>query len=251
MSLTGIFAAAISLLPLITIPLVIIPLILSAFKAARGGATRMPKKQDPQLSKARKLTAIIGAVLLLSGVVHLAAWGAYGYFQVDPEYKREVHGHVLNAYYANTPDLMLSELQQARQGMVNLGLEPGQYSTLKTWHQTPDNRMDYQYSIIDSVIERVRAVKEDRERQEAAGQSDQLGDVYETKMDNLRGFLKEEGWIDDIAKGAFVIEQHPYWAWWANWGGYTSPIFLIAGVVVPACAMFAGSTGLKVSLLAD
>lgn len=175
----------------------------------------------------------IGLVIFLAGPIHLGVYGAYDYFVIQPEFKREVHGHVVNAYYANTPDLMIRELQESRSGMEHLNLDPSMYSTLVPWKKTPDNRMDYQYGLIDSVISRAEAVKEDRDRQMKQGGSDQLGDVYEQKMDNLRGFLKEEGWVDDIAAKAFVIKHHPYVAWWEAWGGWTIiPWLITAGPLI-------------------
>lgn len=89
---------------------------------------------------------------------------------------------------------------------------------------------------MDSVIARAEAVRQDRERQVQQGGSDELGDVYEQKMDNLRTFIKEEGWLDDIGRGAYTIQAHPYWAWWSNWGAFTALPWLgavaIGGILV-------------------
>lgn len=164
---------------------------------------------------------VLATLALIVTAITVPIVSAYNY---KPEFKREVHGHVVNAYYANTPELMISELKAAKLGMQRLGLAPTLYDDMRPWKHTPDNRMDYQYNLIDSVIKRAEAVKADRDRQVREGTSDQLGDVYETKMDNLRDFIGpnsdggSSGWIDSTSYGAFFVHKHPNVAMWYDFG---------------------------------
>ena len=136
-------------------------------------------------------------------------------FSWEPTFNREVHSHVENAYYANTPELMVDELELAIAGMHDLGLDEGDFCDMRPWKQVASCNMKWQYEHLESVIRRAEAVARDRDRQERQGTSDQYGDVYEEKMDNLRAFLKEDGWSDDLARNAFYVEHHPFYAaWW-------------------------------------
>jgi hypothetical protein len=124
----------------------------------------------------------------------------------------KVHSHMENAYFANTPELMITQLQECKQGMIDLGLTSDMYDAYWTWDRVPHRQMAYQYQHIDSIISRAEAVIEWRNENYGSGSSDitseSLGDVYEVKMDNLRGFLKEEGWSDWIAHGAYYANHH-------------------------------------------
>jgi hypothetical protein len=101
---------------------------------------------------------------------------------------------------------MISNLQKARQGMVDLGLTPETYGAFWPWDMTPDNRMDWEYAHIDQTIERAKDVAKWRDGQNSQGT--QATDVYEQKMDNLRSFLVEGGWSDDIAYSAWMVKDH-------------------------------------------
>jgi hypothetical protein len=124
----------------------------------------------------------------------------------------KVHSHMENAYFANTPELMIQQLKECRQGMLELGLTPDMFDAYWAWDKVPHRQMAYQYQHIDSIISRAEAVIQWRNENygnESSGiPSESLGDVYEMKMDNLRGFLKEEGWSDWIANGAFYANHH-------------------------------------------
>jgi uncharacterized membrane protein len=67
-----------------------------------------------------------GLVWILVGLVILILPAALlsGYQTIGPNYQwnYEVHSHILNAYYANSPELMISELNSCEEGMRNLGL---------------------------------------------------------------------------------------------------------------------------------
>lgn len=133
------------------------------------------------------------------------------------QFNEKVHGHLENAYYANQPELMKSEMLLCVQGMRDLGLENNMYAAYWSWDKIPSKKMDYQYAHMASIIDRIDSVID--WRNEVYGNNSQggevLGDVYEQKMDNLRGFLKEEGWSDWIANDAFYINH--YLIYYLSW----------------------------------
>ena len=162
---------------------------------------------------------VIGGILVaipilwaLGALVTSIAMAFPNGFQWKPEYNREAHSHIENAYDANTPELMVKELESAKAGMHRLGLEAGDYCDMRPWKQVSSCDMKWQYEHIDSVIRRAQAVAADRDRQQSSGESDKYGDVFEEKMDNLRAFLKEDGWSDDLAFNAYYVEHHPFYA---------------------------------------
>jgi hypothetical protein len=128
------------------------------------------------------------------------------------EFNNKVHSYMENAYFANTPELMISNLQKCKQGMIDLGLTENMYDAYWQWDKVPHRQMAYQYQHIDSIISRAQAVVQWRNENygnESSGiPSESLGDVYESKMDNLRGFLQEDGWSDWIANGAYYANYH-------------------------------------------
>lgn len=176
----------------------------------------MEKKESKVEGKRPVVVALTAAAvsLVLLSLVVLPVWWHFG---PRVEYQREVHGYMVNAYYSNTPELMVENLQQARDGMVALGLRAELYGGLYPWEKTPDNRMSFTYDLIDSIIRRAEAVADDRERQIKAGTSDEFKDVFEEKMDNLRNFIKEEGWADDIAEDAYRAHNYSWYYLWTSW----------------------------------
>ena len=92
--------------------------------------------------------------------------------------------------------------------MEKVGLESSDYGALI--FKKPSNSMRFQYEHLDGIIERVRAVEEWRLTTYGEGSvtTESLGDVYESKMDNLRDFINEEGRSDWIAKDAWYIKHH-------------------------------------------
>jgi len=163
------------------------------------------KKKDMFKPFVRQTIAII---IVLVAIFSIAS--VYNMLGPNYEFQREIHGHMENAYYADEPELMKKELILAIDGMQDLGLEKEKYGAFWYFDKTPDRQMDYQYKHLEGIIERIDAVIEWREKTYAneSTSTEQLGDVFEQKMDNLRGFLKEEGWSDWIARDTFYVEHH-------------------------------------------
>lgn len=188
------------------------------------------QKQQEQklrrLAKSMRLTVICAVGLALAWSAGAIWWG----LSQEPAFNRAVHGHMVNAYYSNTPETMIANLQKAKDGMVHLGLTPEMYSTNYPWHKTHDNRMDWEYNHLDQIIARAKDVQVWRDN--ASHQAGtQANDIYEQKMDNLRAFIKEDGWSDDIAHDAWSANFHSVYWWWTSW-----PIVLPGiGLIITRC----------------
>lgn len=127
------------------------------------------------------------------------------------EFQNKVHSHLENAYFANSPELMKTQLQECEQGMRELKLTSDMYGAFMPWDRVPNKQMAYQYQHIDSIIQRVDYVIEWRDamyNNTTGIQPEQLGDVYNQKMDNLRSFIKAEGWSDWIAHDAYYTNHY-------------------------------------------
>lgn len=147
------------------------------------------------------LIPLIIVLLLIAGIIGFSA------YWVSFQYERDIGSHIENAYEVNTPERMIAELEFAKQGMREADLKEGDYGAL--FFKKPDNSMAWQYDFIDSIVERAKAVQEWQDKVESDGKAvESLGDVYENKMDNLRGFLKEGDRADWIAKDAWYVKNH-------------------------------------------
>jgi hypothetical protein len=171
-----------------------------------------PKEQIYGEKKMKGKNIMLGITILLTIITIVAGVGLFIGDMTGPgyEFQYEVHGHMENAYYANQPELMKSELQMCKQGMEDLGLEENMFATIWSWDKTPNKRMDYQYNHLDSILDRVESVIDWRNEVygNTSGSSETLGDVYEQKMDNLRRFLKEDRWSDWISKDTYYANFH-------------------------------------------
>lgn len=177
------------------------------------------------------------AVILVIGLVVSWVWmGVWWSFGPKVTYNRAAHGHLENAYWSNTPELMIENLEKHKAGLQGLGLTADMYGTLYPWKMTPDNRMDYQYKHIDSIISRAEDVKKWRDGQNSQGT--QATDVYEQKMDNLREFMQEGGsWSDDIAYDAFEANKHPLFFWMTSWPVVFSELFVVVVTAITGLSM--------------
>ena len=191
------------------------------------------KKQEREERNAKiKILATLVLCPLLCGIIIVSGVMGPGY-----TFQYKVHGHMENAYYADTPDLMIAELEKAKQGMKDLGLEEDMYGAFWPWGKTPDMRMDYQYKHIDAIIDRAWAVQEwiNITYGENATTTEYLGDVYEQKMKNVRKFIQDEGWSDDIAHEAYFVNYHIFYyflPWWIGIIILLSIIYVIKQISV-------------------
>ena len=159
--------------------------------------------------KKNRIAILFGWItLILFGTLigYSSVTGLMNKYNWSVQYNREIHSHMNNAYYADTPELMKEELNKAIDGMHNLGLTPDLYNDMRPWLHTPDNQMDYQYKHLQSVIERTDDVIRWKQSDNTGTQAT---DVYEAKMLALRHFIRDDGgWSDSIAAGAYYVKYH-------------------------------------------
>ena len=176
-----------------------------------------------------KAIGIIGVILAV--LLVLEALGAIGYaFYIDYQYESQIGSYFENAIDMNTPDKMMQQIQLGKKAIIDAELP--EYGAM--FFKKPSNSMDFQMNHIDSIIERIQAVQEWKDKSYGKdGQAEQMGDVYEQKMNNLRAFIKEDldGTIsrsDWIAKDAWLIKNHPIMYLW----GFGLLAWILLAVIV-------------------
>ena len=127
---------------------------------------------------------------------------------VNYEYERDVGAYFDNARDCITPDCILEQLNSGKQAIINNGLNENDYGAV--WFKKPDNSMKFQYTHLNSIIERAQAVKDWKYKVYTEGnQAETFKDVYNEKMDNLRNYIHAEGYRSDwIAKHTWYIKNH-------------------------------------------
>ena len=146
---------------------------------------------------------VIRLLLVIAAIGGFILWGSF----VSYEYDKAVGSHINNAYEMNTPERMITELKEAKAGMVELGLTEDMSSALI--FKKSDNSMKFQYEFIDSIISRAESVRAWYNKTYSEnGTSESLGDVYEQKMDNIREFIMENGRSDWIANDAWMLNKN-------------------------------------------
>lgn len=183
---------------------------------------------------------IIG--MIITFILIISTLTAYNMVGPSYTYRKEIRGHMENAYYANSPELMKEELSLAIEGMEKLGLTEDMYGAFWQWDKTPDKRMSYQYDHLQGILERIDAVIvwRDTTYGNQSTSTEQLGDVYEQKMDNLRAFLKEDGWSDWIAEDAYYVNNHLWLHLAPLWLGVLAISFIL---IVLWCVIRLGRLG--------
>lgn len=160
------------------------------------------------------LLAFIGAVcfviligLIISGV------------KTNYHYERDVGAYFDNARDCLTPDCMMEQLSTGKTAIMHLGLTDNDYGAY--FFKKADNSMKFQYQHIDSIIERVQAVIDWKDKiysTETQG-VETMKDVYNEKMDNLRLYIHAEGYRSDwIAKDAWYVKNHSFIYFGLLWG---------------------------------
>lgn len=171
----------------------------------------MNRKEEDSIVMA-KLWAVVGTVALVLTAILMAVSVVANVTGPAYEFQDKVHSHMENAYWGSTPELMKTELNLSMQGMRELGLVEGMNAKIMPWKQTPDWSMDYQFAHIQAIIERCEEVIAWRDAQDLS--SGQVTDVYAQKMENLKAFIVEDTWSDDIAYAAWYANFNVYYVLW-------------------------------------
>lgn len=159
-------------------------------------------------------------------------FGFYDYYVTSYKYESVIGSYMDNSVDSISPELMLQQIQLAEDGMRKEGLIDSDYGAW--FFKKPDNSMKFQYQHIDGIKERIQAVIDWKTKISGNNTSvETLGDVYETKMTNLRNYINEGGVRSDwIAKKAWNIKYHPILYWSVFIYGFL--IFLIIIVCIIA-----------------
>jgi hypothetical protein len=142
---------------------------------------------------------VMAAFVILT--IGLGIFSILGDFTVvAPDYNRQVGDHMAIAKTVSTFEQAKAELILARQGMLNLGLNPSDYDTPWSWAQTPQNRMSYQYELTNASIARADYYI----ALSTNGNHTQLDDAYSSRLSSFRDTIH-----DQIAYGTYVLKYHP------------------------------------------
>lgn len=177
----------------------------------------------------------IGLPILLVGLLFgMAAVGLFAYsVYVDYQYEKSIGAYFENAEDCINPECILGQIKQGRQSIIDAGLTEDLYGA---WiFRKPTNSMSFQYTHIDSIIERAEAITQWKEQVYSNQSSGEvLGDVYTEKMDNLRKYITgqtvgEFGSRSDwIAKDAWYQKNHFFIA---NFGFPTGALLIILALL--------------------
>lgn len=173
---------------------------------------------------------LIKGFFLCIGIVSLVLLGSliYQMIMVNYEYETKVGAYFDNARDCITPDCMLQQLQTGRTAITLLGLTDNDYGAYI--FKRADNSMQFQYIHIDSIIERVNAVVDWKNKiySNQTQAVETMKDVYNEKMDNLRLYIHAESYRSDwIAKNAWYVKYHLYLYFGVLWAVL---YLLLAGV---------------------
>ena len=187
------------------------------------------EKISNKRSVSMKGFGIVLLVISILGMTILGICAGVTHYQ----YERDIGSFMDNAYDMNTPEGMLEQLSGATNAMHKVGLNKDDYGA---WiFKKPSNSMKFQYSHIEAIIDRAKAVYQWKiTTYGKGGQTENLGDVYNTKMDNLRHYIMKDQRSDWIANDTWYVKYHfffyfPVIFMWIILGG-----MLITGIVLIA-----------------
>jgi hypothetical protein len=146
---------------------------------------------------------------------------------INYQYENQIGAYFDNAEDCITPDCILIQLNEGYQAINNSGLTNEDYGA---WiFKKPSNSMVFQYQHLNAIIERANAVQNWVDKVYANNtQAESMKDVYTEKMDNLRKYITGEGFRSDwIAKDAWYLKYHFFYAIWAFWVGALLFIIMI------------------------
>jgi len=178
-----------------------------------------------------KHVGIFFAVLIIAAAVVTGLCFWINWTQRDYEFRNAVHSHMENAYYSADPDTMRAELIAAKNGMIELGLTNDTYGAWLPWDKTPDKRMDWQYRHIDSILVRIDEFEQWETTQAGKDTSQQMQDVYTQKLDNVRSFITQGGWSDDVAESAYAYNFY-FWTTVLSLFNFIGVIIIVVGFMI-------------------
>jgi len=172
---------------------------------------------------------ILQAIILLALIVAVAGFCLW--LEPNRQYEDAIDGHLENARVAPTPELMRQEVIFALDGTYELDLEDDDYGAWLPWFKTEQVRVGYQREFLLNTTERLDHLIEWRDN--SNGTEQEMKDVYNQKLENIRAYLyieHEEGEPKDILQDAWFAKEHPFVY-------LTPPIFLMLICIVMVWGM--------------
>lgn len=164
-------------------------------------------------------------IVVLIGASFLVLSASYGVRWVVSDmrqnYLDDVNSPYWSAYYSQTPEDYVANIQQMQQGIKNLGLDPDDYTTLLPWNQYEYYTIGAMTEYYDSLINRGEDTvtwKNDLYTNKTV--SEITADLYEEKIDNLRYLMNDFRSVSYI-KTAYQIKYASYYIYgiWYAWVG--------------------------------
>src|SRR5690242_3678097 len=166
---------------------------------------------------------IIGILMIVTGGIACFERGAIQ----EGQYNRVIGDWAKNAQDAPTFQQSIVFLNKFIDGMKSEGLanDSNTYNTPWSWEQTPQNRMDFQYSYAQQMINRANFYINYTQVQKAG----QFSDVYNTALTNFRAEMDHNGPLDWVAHDAWMLKNGYYWTYYYA-AGLIVPGLIIAAV---------------------
>ncbi|HEX9240427.1 MAG TPA: hypothetical protein VF910_07240 [Candidatus Bathyarchaeia archaeon] len=171
-------------------------------------------------------TKVIGAVFLILGILMVVAGGIASFergFINEGRYNLVIGDWAKNAQDAPTFQQSITFLNKFIDGMKSEGLanDTNTFNSPWSWQQTPQNRMDFQYSYTEQMINRAIFYENYTQTQKAG----QFTDVYNTALTNFRAEMDHNGPLDWVAHDAWMLKNGYYWTYY-----YSVPL-IISGII--------------------
>ncbi len=150
--------------------------------------------------------------ILLTIIVAVAGFCLW--LEPNYEYENAVGGHLDNAQTTSTPEQLMSEIENALEGVEELGLEDDDYGAWFHWFKTEQVRVGYQTERLDNITIRLEELIEWRDTNNGTDQ--EMKDVYNNKFVNIRDYVHEDpsaagvGSADSIIEDAWFAKEHSF-----------------------------------------
>jgi hypothetical protein len=157
----------------------------------------------------------IGAAFLILGILMVVGGGIASFergFINEGRYNLVIGDWAKNAQDAPTFQQSITFLNKFIDGMKSEGLanDTNTFNAPWSWQQTPQNRMDFQYSYAQQMIARANFYINYTAVQKAG----QFSDVYNTAITNFRAEMDHNGPLDWVAHDAWMLKNGYYWTYW-------------------------------------
>ena len=181
----------------------------------------------PNYWKIASVAALIpGLVLILVSLGLTAGWTVDVGVPVQREYINYIHA----AKDMYDPHMVVQTLEQAIQGIEDLGLKPTDNAAIFPWDKNYEHTPQFSIDQITSVIDYAHNFIEWKEQSYDTGVIEVAADVYDEKMSHLRTIT---GYIDHYTVAYAYCLNTPGALWYA----YDFPLLVIGSVALLAAVL--------------